>query len=241
MTWKCPVCGYENSDDAVFCAQCGTKKPENIQSVGQPEATQPVQQEQPLTSTVQPTPSEQTAPQQAATLDQQPAQVEQPTAQEALPTQQPSTQTETNLVQQPAQAPQQEQQANQSSPQSVQLAQSTQQVMQPITGKYYLIFIATPVAALNKSKIPLDFDVFESISIGRSPENVIVIPDPEISRRHAILSLEGGKLYIEDLNSTNGTYVYDGKLFQPVKGKQEINPGSVIKLGSNTMLKIVIE
>ena len=28
MTWKCPVCGYENADDSLFCIKCGTKKPE---------------------------------------------------------------------------------------------------------------------------------------------------------------------------------------------------------------------
>lgn len=194
MPWKCPVCGYENSDDALFCIQCGTKRPDNVQQtpaieqVVQPPP-QPVQQQ--VTS----------QPVQASAIVQQ----------EAL--------------------------------QPTQSQQPTQQVLQPQapTGKYYIIFITTPVSALNKTKLPLDFDVFESISIGRSPENVIVIPDPEISRRHAIISLEGGKLYIEDLNSTNGTYVYDGKLFQPVKGKQEISPGSVIKLGSSTILKIVTE
>ncbi len=37
MTWKCPICGYENSDDTPFCSQCGTKKPE-VQSTSE---TQP--------------------------------------------------------------------------------------------------------------------------------------------------------------------------------------------------------
>ncbi|EWG06816.1 MAG: FHA domain-containing protein [Candidatus Aramenus sulfurataquae] len=121
-------------------------------------------------------------------------------------------------------------------------AQLSQQVeVQQQAQKYYLQFIATPASALNKMKVPLDFDVFESISIGRSPENVIVIPDSEVSRRHAVLSLSNGKLYIEDLNSTNGTYVYDGKLFQPVKGKQEIQANSIIKLGNSTIVKIVRE
>jgi pSer/pThr/pTyr-binding forkhead associated (FHA) protein len=121
-------------------------------------------------------------------------------------------------------------------------AQLSQQVeVQQQAQKYYLQFIATPASALNKMKVSLDFDVFENISIGRSPENVIVIPDSEVSRKHAVLSLSNGKLYIEDLNSTNGTYVYDGKLFQPVKGKQEIQANSIIKLGNSTIVKIVRE
>ncbi len=231
MTWKCPVCGYENTDDAIFCAQCGTKKPENVQQaqqttpVGQPtQAIETLPSQQP--SVAQPTvPPIQNSPSQQPPIVQQP--VPQPTTLE-----QPTQNSTSQAVQEQSQ-----------SAQSAQTTQGAQQVLQtqPITGKYYIIFIATPVSALNKSKLPLDFDVFESISIGRSPENVIVIPDPEISRRHAAISLENGKLYIEDLNSTNGTYVYDGKLFQPIKGKQEIKPGSIVKLGSNTMLKIVIE
>ena len=87
-------------------------------------------------------------------------------------------------------------------------------------------------------KLPLDFETFPSISIGRSPENVIVIPDPEVSRRHAILTLENNDLYLEDLNSTNGTYVYDGKMFQPVKGKTKLTLPAVVKLGNQTIVKL---
>jgi len=53
-----------------------------------------------------------------------------------------------------------------------------------------------------------------------------------------VLSLENGELYIEDLNSTNGTYVYDGKLFQPVKGRQKLNLPAVVKLGNQTVVKL---
>lgn len=115
---------------------------------------------------------------------------------------------------------------------------------QPATttvSKYYLLFINTPNPAFNKTKLPLDFDIFPSISIGRSPENVIVIPDPEVSRKHAIISFENNELYLEDLNSTNGTYIYDGKVFQPVKGKVKVQPNSIIKLGNNTVVRIVGE
>jgi pSer/pThr/pTyr-binding forkhead associated (FHA) protein len=128
-------------------------------------------------------------------------------------------------------------------PQSVQTpsqpqAVEVQQESQAAKSKYYLQFIQTPVHQLNNLKVPLDFETFTNISVGRSPENVIVIPDPEVSRRHAVLSLENGELYIEDLNSTNGTYVYDGKLFQPVKGRQKLNLPAVVKLGNQTVVKL---
>lgn len=112
---------------------------------------------------------------------------------------------------------------------------------QPTTGKYYLVFIATPVDSLVKAKLPLDFETFPNISIGRSPENVIVIPDPTISRKHALISLENNEVYIEDLNSTNGTWLYDGKEFQPIKAKTKLENNAVLKLGNSTIVKFVKE
>lgn len=44
-------------------------------------------------------------------------------------------------------------------------------------------------------------------SIGRTPNNDIVIAQPQVSSRHALLHHVGGKLFIEDAGSANGTYV----------------------------------
>lgn len=46
-----------------------------------------------------------------------------------------------------------------------------------------------------------------AITVGRKPENDIVIDNPAISGKHCKISLEGGTYYVEDLESTNGTYV----------------------------------
>jgi hypothetical protein len=43
--------------------------------------------------------------------------------------------------------------------------------------------------------------------VGREPINDVVFPDPEISRRHARIVSQVNNFYIEDLGSTNGTYV----------------------------------
>lgn len=236
MTWKCPICGYENSDDALFCVQCGTKKPEVQSTTETPE----VKSEQSL---------EQQSEQSAVEAPQNSMQTT-----ENKSTEQPIEQANQSKI---MKAPQNSEQSVQESPQQSQSqtenpsveGQSTQiqvgnkpgETKAQTTGKYYIQFIATSASALNKMKVPLDFEVFENVSVGRSPENVIVIPDAEVSRRHAVISLEGGNLFIEDLNSTNGTYVYDGKMFQPIKGKTEIQPNSIIKLGNNTIIKIVRE
>jgi predicted component of type VI protein secretion system len=46
-----------------------------------------------------------------------------------------------------------------------------------------------------------------SITIGRAPDNVIVIDDPSVSTRHATLELMGKTYRLRDLDSTNGTKV----------------------------------
>jgi pSer/pThr/pTyr-binding forkhead associated (FHA) protein len=50
------------------------------------------------------------------------------------------------------------------------------------------------------------------IVIGRDPTNDIVINDAEVSRKHARLMLQAGSYVLEDLGSTNGTYVGGQKL-----------------------------
>ena len=49
--------------------------------------------------------------------------------------------------------------------------------------------------------------VEELITIGRSPDNTIVIGDPSVSSRHAQLQLVGETYRLKDLGSTNGTRV----------------------------------
>src|SRR5436309_10129079 len=47
----------------------------------------------------------------------------------------------------------------------------------------------------------------ELITIGRAPDNAIVIGDPSVSSRHAQLELSGETYRLKDLESTNGTRV----------------------------------
>ncbi|HXK17557.1 MAG TPA: FHA domain-containing protein, partial [Polyangiaceae bacterium] len=44
-------------------------------------------------------------------------------------------------------------------------------------------------------------------SIGRTPDNDIHVPHPQVSSRHAALHISGNQIFLEDKNSANGTFV----------------------------------
>jgi predicted component of type VI protein secretion system len=71
-----------------------------------------------------------------------------------------------------------------------------------------------------------------NITIGRDINVEIVINIPEISRRHAQLRLEGGVYYLEDLGSTNGTFVNGQRLTAPHRMRE----GETIMLGEAVTL-----
>lgn len=69
------------------------------------------------------------------------------------------------------------------------------------------------------------------VSIGRAPTSTVVIDDDYCSARHARVFAEGGQWLVEDLGSTNGTYLDDESVEDPV----EVGVGSIIRLGSTTL------
>ncbi len=70
----------------------------------------------------------------------------------------------------------------------------------------------------------------EDVTVGRSSENGIVLNDFSVSRKHALLSEQGGVWTIEDLKSTNGLKV-NGE-FTP---RSEIRAGDVLGIGTFTL------
>jgi len=66
----------------------------------------------------------------------------------------------------------------------------------------------------------------EVVSIGREPNNTIMIDQENVSRNHCTLTNSGGSVTIEDLASTNGTYVND----VPIR-KERLRHGDLIKVG----------
>lgn len=67
------------------------------------------------------------------------------------------------------------------------------------------------------------------ISIGRELNNDVVVNDPEVSRKHTRIVFRVGGFVVEDLGSTNGTYVNGQRLIGP----HALQPGELILLGEN--------
>lgn len=64
-------------------------------------------------------------------------------------------------------------------------------------------------------------------TLGRDVNNAVVVDDEFVSAEHAVLTFRGRTWYVEDLNSTNGTFVNGS----PVDGVAPLGYGDEIQLG----------
>jgi pSer/pThr/pTyr-binding forkhead associated (FHA) protein len=72
----------------------------------------------------------------------------------------------------------------------------------------------------------------QSILIGRNPESTLVLSDDYASGRHARIFPQDGDWYVEDLNSTNGTFVGQQRVASdPVK----LAVGSAMRIGTTVL------
>jgi diguanylate cyclase (GGDEF)-like protein len=71
--------------------------------------------------------------------------------------------------------------------------------------------------------------------IGRHPDNALTLDDDGISRVHARIYQTGGSYFIEDLGSSNGTYVDGRRITQ-----EELGDGATVQLGPRVCFRFSI-
>ena len=75
----------------------------------------------------------------------------------------------------------------------------------------------------------------EGLSLGREVGNGIVISSDQASRRHARILVVAGGHVLQDMDSTNGTFVNS----KPIK-EQQLRHGDVVRIAS-TVMKYVVD
>ena len=83
------------------------------------------------------------------------------------------------------------------------------------------------LAIYKGAKLDLSFPLAEAAStIGRDAGNAIQLPDPEVSKRHAVVRAKGDSWMIEDTDSTNGITVNGARV-----KRADLKEGDKIRIG----------
>jgi pSer/pThr/pTyr-binding forkhead associated (FHA) protein len=78
---------------------------------------------------------------------------------------------------------------------------------------------------------PRTVAVSGNMVMGRAPECELALEDTFVSQQHARLFAKNGSWYVEDLGSTNGTFVNDQRLGAPAM----VQPGDRVRVGTTIM------
>jgi pSer/pThr/pTyr-binding forkhead associated (FHA) protein len=84
------------------------------------------------------------------------------------------------------------------------------------------------------SRTQLAYPPFE---LGRAKQADLVLHDPEVSRRHARFASANGVVYVEDLKSSNGTFLNGRRVTDAI----EIRAGDEIDVGTTRLVVTEVE
>jgi serine/threonine protein kinase len=116
--------------------------------------------------------------------------------------------------------------ASQGTPQST----PSPQITPPEIAAPTIMELQVQNANQGKRLFPLSKAIF---TIGRSPDNDVLLDDPRVSRRHAHIEFDGYNYYIADLKSSNGIMFGDMRI--PPGEKLLWGPGTTIRIGESTL------
>jgi pSer/pThr/pTyr-binding forkhead associated (FHA) protein len=72
-----------------------------------------------------------------------------------------------------------------------------------------------------------EVDILRSMTLGRSPTNTVVLDSPVVSTENTRIYYQNNALWVEDLKSTNGTFVNDRRVVVPIA----VRPGDTLRVG----------
>lgn len=209
---KCSECGYENMDGLDYCDGCGAKLAHPAEGAPAPDAEPAPAPAAPAAPEPEPAPA--AAEASAAAAPEAPA------------AEAPAAEAPTGELNKPAAAPE-------------------PAPAMPAAFKAKLVLIRGDKDARKGFEFPLE----EGKNLigrwdpetGSFPEVDLEQDDREakISRKHAMIIIENGKLTIEDIGSLNGTYVNRGNRLIPGT-PVELKTGDEIIIGK-TFLKLVVD
>jgi hypothetical protein len=230
---KCPFCHFDNEDGALFCEQC--KSDLGVSPAAPVVHAEPVEGI-PTAEPLQAEPYEgiplagmETMPYPTEPLEAQPLPAV-PLA-ETLPEKAHPVAEARPMEQKPAAPP----------PAPTPSAQAT-----PPVGAVLPTGSQPRLLVLRGQKRNVEYPVYEGLNfIGRADEKPVDIdledqePPDRIwcSRQHACLSFENNELFLEDLNSANGTFVNRTRIYPGQK--RQLAPNDIIQIG-NVQLKVVV-
>jgi pSer/pThr/pTyr-binding forkhead associated (FHA) protein len=110
------------------------------------------------------------------------------------------------------------------------LAHATTRRISPIAPARGKRIASQLVLAEGKGPSSVDLVPPETV-IGRDASCHVTIPDASVSHRHARVYHSDGEWYVEDLGSTNGTFVNDRPLTRPVV----LRPGDTVSIGRSVL------
>ena len=102
------------------------------------------------------------------------------------------------------------------------------QAQQPAHGRLYPTTLVVTAGSLSGTRLRLGPG---PILIGRAEDSTLVLDDDYASTRHARLTQQGQEYFLEDLGSTNGTYMDRNRLTTPTP----IPLGAPIRIGKTVI------